>query len=87
MPIKSSILGLVVPIGNPRYVKGRDSGTHPNMVEISRHLSGEMFIGGIDDLLKLMKRPVEDLNCSSRDLSLSNWMGQASKVIRVSSAY
>ena len=49
IPMKLSSFGFVVPIGNPRYVKGRASGLQWIRSARSLHLSEEMFIGTSDD--------------------------------------
>jgi hypothetical protein len=68
-------------------VKGKDSVTHPNTVAKSRHLSGEILIGNMDDLLKLMNKPVDAENFASSALSFKSWVGHADMIISVSLAY
>jgi hypothetical protein len=48
--IRSSIFGLVVPIGSPRYVKGKLSVLHPKTLASTWHLSDEILIGAIEVL-------------------------------------
>lgn len=55
---KSTTLGLVVPIGSPRYVKGRDPIVHPNKLAIKDAFSSERFRGYKLDLLKFTFKPV-----------------------------
>jgi len=48
--VRSCILGLVVPIGKPKYVKGIDPTAQPKAEARTASLSGWTFIGIILDL-------------------------------------
>ena len=58
---KSSTLGLLMPMGSPNYVKGNDPVAHPNVLARCTSFLLLMLMGTINDLEKLILRPVESL--------------------------
>ena len=55
---KSVTVGLVRPIGRPKYVKGKEPFEHPKVEAKTSNLSSETFSGTIIDLSKLTFNPV-----------------------------
>lgn len=58
---KSSTLGLLMPMGRPKYVKGNDPVAHPNVLARCSSFSLLMLMGTIIDLEKLILKLVESL--------------------------
>ena len=76
-----------MPIGRPKYVKGRASGLQCMSSASSLYLSDEILIGTSEDFRKFTFKPVMDVNIARIFCKTINWVGQAGRIISVSSAY
>jgi len=64
--VRSSKLGLVVPIGKPKYVKGMEAVWQPKAAARESRVASGTLIGTIEDLWKLTLNPVEVAKVSRR---------------------
>ena len=85
--MKSWTDGLVVPRGNPEYVKGIRPTLHPKLFARCEVLSVVMLIGTKNDLLKLTCNPVESEKVLNRHFNLNKVLASTGRMRSVSSAY
>ena len=66
------MVGLDVPMGKPRYMKGIEPTERPSKEAILAPSSLDKFIGIKEDLLKLTRKPVDSAKICSISLSAIN---------------